>query len=77
MELAIVKQNNDLRICNAFKMSERLAIGLKSKYNILDFVICFMLTKKSTNFKMFGKNVSVLSCFVFIYIRIKMPFLKL
>lgn len=76
MELVIVKQNNDLRICNVFKMLERFVIGLKFKYNIFDFVICFMFIKKSINFKMFGKNVFVLSCFVFIYIRIKMFFFK-
>lgn len=65
--MAIAKQNNDLRISNAFKMSRRLAIELKSKYDILDFVIHFIL-KKKMNFHVFGENVSVLSCFVFIHI---------
>lgn len=46
MEMAIAKQNNDLRISNAFKMSKKLAIELKSKYDILDFVIHFILKKK-------------------------------
>ena len=43
MEMAIAYQNNDLRISNAFKMSRRFAIELKSKYNILDFVIHVIL----------------------------------
>lgn len=65
--MVIAKQNNDLRISNAFKMSRRLAIELKSKYDILDFVIHFML-KTKMNFHVFGENVSVLSCSVFIHI---------
>lgn len=44
--MAIAKQNNDLRISNAFKMSRRLAVELKSKYDILDFVVHFIRKKK-------------------------------
>lgn len=43
--MATAKQNNDLRISNALKMLRRLAAELKPKYNILDFVIRFLLTK--------------------------------
>lgn len=43
--MATAKQNNDLRISNALKMLRRLAAELKPKYNILDFVIHFLLTK--------------------------------
>lgn len=43
MEMAIAKQNNDLTISNAFKMSRRLVVELKSKHNILDFIIHFLL----------------------------------
>lgn len=42
MKMAIAKQNNDLRISNSFKRS-RLAIELKSKRDILDFIIHFIL----------------------------------
>lgn len=42
MEMAAAKQNNDLRISNAFELSS-IAIELKSKYNILNFVFYFIL----------------------------------
>lgn len=43
MEITIAYHNDALRISNAFKMSRRLAIELKSKYNFLDFIIHFIL----------------------------------
>lgn len=58
--MPIAKQKNDLRISNAFKRSRRPVIELRSKYDILDFVIHFILAKKM-NFHVFGKNISVLS----------------
>lgn len=64
VEMYIAKQN-DLRISNyAFKMSRKFATELKSEYNILGFVILFILNRK----KVFGKNAVILSCFVFIHI---------
>lgn len=38
MQVAIVKQKNDLRISNTFKMSRKLTVELKSEYSILGFV---------------------------------------
>lgn len=65
VEMCIAKQNNDLRISNyAFKIFKKFAAELKYEYNILGFVILFILNRK----KVFGKNAAVLSCFVFIHI---------
>lgn len=41
--MTIAKQNNNLRISNSFKMLRKLAIELKSKHDILDFIIHFIL----------------------------------
>lgn len=72
--MVIAKQNNDLRISNAFKMSRRLAIELKSKYDILDFVIHFILKKKNEFSCVWGKCFCTELFCLYTYLVSKYPF---
>lgn len=66
-----------MRISNAFKTSRTLVRELKSKYNIVDFVIHFILAEKKEIFICCKKKMSSgLSCFVYSYLVSKYPFAK-